>query len=41
MDIMQSGEVGNPIVHSQKDGAVAKAYEEIFTKLETEIANWE
>ena len=41
MDIMQSGETGDPIVHAQKSGAVASAYSEIFAKLETEIANWE
>lgn len=41
MDIMHSGEAGDPIVHAQKSGAVASAYSDIFAKLETEIANWE
>ncbi|HMV42670.1 MAG TPA: Mrp/NBP35 family ATP-binding protein [Leptospiraceae bacterium] len=41
MEIMQSGENGNPIVHADKNSPVVKAYDEIFTQLEKEILNWE
>ena len=41
IDIMQSGESGEPVVHKDKDGVVAKAYADIVTNLEQELAKWD
>jgi len=41
VDIMQSGESGEPIVLKEKDGLVAKAYNEIAENLKQELAKWD
>ena len=41
MDVMNSGESGEPIVYKDKNGIIANSYHEIFTKLEEELKKWE
>lgn len=41
MDVMESGESGNPIVNKIKDGIIAKEYLNIFNNLQKEIKKWD
>jgi ATP-binding protein involved in chromosome partitioning len=41
IDLMESGDSGIPEVLKDKEGAVAKAYNTIFTNLSTELKKWE
>jgi ATP-binding protein involved in chromosome partitioning len=41
IDVMESGEKGDPIIHFTKDGIIASAFDEIFTNLEKELLIWE
>lgn len=41
IEVMESGESGDPIIHRQAKGKITEAYEEIFKNLETELSNWD
>lgn len=41
IDIMESGETGIPAVIQDKNSALKKAYQEIFTRLQDELVKWE
>ncbi len=41
LEIMESGESGNPILNQEKSEAVGKAYSEIVENLKKEITKWE